>query len=84
MVSDIAVIRVLLLHCLCNKCTTLAKPCFFSWLRNSEAILYAVTLPNCGLESCALCCSYIQFTVVVLTTVADELERYTYDRLLWY
>ena len=42
---------------LCNKCTTLAKPqlSVFSWLRNSEAILYALTLPNCGLvELCSV------------------------------
>ena len=40
---------------LCNKCTTLATPqrSVFSWLCNCEAILYGVTLRNCGLvEPC--------------------------------
>ena len=41
-----------------NKCTKLAKP--FCWLRNSEAILYAVTLPNCGLVELFSCVAKVQ------------------------
>ena len=29
---------------------------YFSWVGNSEAILYAVTLPNCGLLELCSCC----------------------------
>ena len=56
--------RCLCIVCTVNFCTSATKAphllnhskVVFSWLRNSEAILHVVTLPNCGLVSCALCC----------------------------
>ena len=41
------------LNCLCKQVHHTCYKCFFSWLRNSEAILDA--LPNCGLvELCSV------------------------------